>query len=119
MAAPTLNLTLKSKKNEKKGKVFEARIRIEKQSKLSEVVATTLTSRSDTGPAGLAAVVPSLPPRGRFLVYSRICVPFFTYKLQWLNSLRCSRLKRRVQNKTPMKRTERSTILGANWRLAK
>ena len=48
-----------SKKVEKR--IVETRIRFENQSKLSEMAATTLTSRDNTGPAGVAAIVPILP----------------------------------------------------------
>ena len=56
--------------------IFETRIKIEQESKLSEIVATKLTSRYNTGPAGAVAVVPILLPRDFFIVYPDF-FPFF------------------------------------------
>ena len=54
------NSTKVSQKNIEK-RIFETRIRIEKQSNLSEIVATTLTSRDNTVSVAAAAVVSILP----------------------------------------------------------
>ena len=48
-------------------RIFETRIRIEHQLKLSKIVATTLTSRDNAGSAGVAAVEPILLPGDIFL----------------------------------------------------
>ena len=58
-------LTSRKKRQEKYSKKVEkrivaTRIRFENQSKLSEMAATALT-RHNTGPAGVAAIVPILP----------------------------------------------------------
>ena len=53
-------------------------MRIEQQSKLSEIIATTLTSRDNTGPAGVVAVAPILPP-GSFYCIPDFFTPFFLH----------------------------------------
>ena len=61
------NLTRKKSENNIEKRIFETRIRVEDQLKRSEIVATSLTSRDNTGPAVVAGVVPILP-HGDFFV---------------------------------------------------
>ena len=120
------NINKQNKKNVEK-RLFETRIRIEKQSKLSGIVSTTPNSRDATGSAGEAAVVPILPPAGTFLLFALIFVSPFLHMNYWLNSLRhaCTRAHKRKNARNRyekkemwVKRTENSTILGGNWWLA-
>ena len=59
--------------------IFESRVRIEKQSKLSKIVATTLTWRDNTGPDGVAASVPILPPGDFCTLYPDVFPPFLLF----------------------------------------
>ena len=111
-------LTSRKKRQEKYSKkvekrIVETRIRFENQSKLSEMAANTLTSRDNTGPGGVA-IVPTLPRHLKKNGMLNFCSFFFTYESQWLNSPRYACSQGRIYNKVRMKRTERSTILGAN-----
>lgn len=67
---------MKNQKNEKEKllkRMFETRIVIEKLS-LRETVVTTLTSRGNNGPAGVAAVVVILPPGHLYGIPKPLCL---------------------------------------------
>ena len=77
-----------------------------------------LTSRDTAGPVGVAAIVSILSPV--FFVFTRFFCPFCYV---WTPMVKLPPLRvlprKKILNKMWMRRTQRSTVLGANWRLAK
>ena len=83
----------------------------------TEIVATTLTWRDNTGPAVVAAVVPILLPGDFIIVHPDIFPSFLRMNSNGLIAS-ATLTHKNIQNKMRTKRTERSMNLSANWRLA-
>ena len=140
------NINCKEKTGKKtnkyrKKRIFETWLRIE-QSNACQIFDTTLGWRGNADPAGVEAVVPILPPGnvfayvdlfGYFLsMNSNGWIPpptldhneeyrvHYAYELQRFNYLRYAFSRgSKYRTKMRIKRTERSTTLGAKWGLAK